>query len=83
MNFKLYLIQHHIHADRSSVGHPIAAFLKAFDRLALFHECAEGLMDVLAHSPIRQSKYWQIYALFQQLLKAHMLEIVCMLIDAL
>ena len=40
-------------------------------------------MDVLAHSPIRQSKYWQIYALFQQLLKAHMLEIVCMLIDAL
>ena len=36
----------------------------AFDQLALFHECAEGLMDVLAHSPIGQSKYWQIYALF-------------------
>ena len=61
----------------------VKTLTKAFDRLALFHECAEGLMDVLAHSPIRQSKYWQIYALFQQLLKAHMLEIVCMLIDAL
>lgn len=37
----------------------------AFDQLALFHECTEGLVDVFTHSPIRQSKYWQIYTLFQ------------------
>ena len=36
----------------------------AFDQLALFHERTEGLVYILTHSPIGQSKYWQIYALF-------------------
>ena len=54
----------------------------AFDQLALFHECTEGLVYVLTHCSIGQSKYWQIYALFQQLLKAHVIEVFCPLMDA-
>ena len=53
----------------------------AFDQLALFHKHAEVLVYVLAHCSIGQSKYWQIYALLQKLLKAHVIEIVCASMD--
>ena len=54
----------------------------SFDQPTLCHRCAENLVDVFTHSAIRQSKYGQIYTLFQQLLITHVIEVFCPLMDA-